>query len=108
MPWHSWRRPEAAEAGGGLARGDHTPGVPLASFWREVGDGGGSGGLGQLLGRGGAPGKWPGAYISLSFPIFLFLFSFSVICFDLVLSTKPFCFLLIILQGLKGLFQSPS
>ena len=57
MPWHSWRRPEAAEAGGGLARGDHTPGVPLASFWREVGDGGGSGGLGQLLGRGGAPGE---------------------------------------------------
>ena len=56
VPWHSWRRPEAAEAGGGLARGDHTPGVPLASFWREVGDGGGSGGLGQLLGRGGAPG----------------------------------------------------
>ena len=37
-------------------RGDHTPSLPLASFWREVGDGGGSGGLGQLLGRGGAPG----------------------------------------------------
>ena len=72
MPWHSWRRPEAAEAGGGLARGDHTPGVPLASFWREVGDGGGSGGLGQLLGRGGgqvSPGEGPGGLLFLYYLI---------------------------------------
>ena len=84
MPWHSWRRPEAAEAGGGLARGDHTPGVPLASFWREVGDGGGSGGLGQLLGRGRrqvSPGEGPSGLLSLSLLLncFCFLFYFSVL-----------------------------
>ena len=79
MAWHSWRRPEAAEAGGGLARGDHTPGVPLASFWREVGDGGGSGGLGQLLavvGRQVSPGEGPSGLLSLllnCFCFFLFL-----------------------------------
>ena len=78
MPWHSWRRPEAAEAGGGLARGDHTPGVPLASFWREVGDGGGSGWAG--------PGKWAtrwaaqvtsGGFFSLSICLILLCFSIS-------------------------------
>ena len=46
--------------------------------------------------------------VVLSLFYFCFLFSFSFICFDLVLSTKPFCFRLIILQGLKGLSQSPS
>ena len=53
--WHSGLAPEAAEAGGGSGACPRAVATRLASFWREVGDGGSSGGLGQVS---GPPGRF--------------------------------------------------
>ena len=61
------------QEGGGARQCARVGNAPVLLAKEEDDRGGGGGGLGQLLGRGGAPGKWPEAYLSLSFPIFLFL-----------------------------------
>ena len=55
-------------------------------------------GLGQV-----ATQVWPGSSLSL----FFFCFAFSVICFDLVLDTKSFLLLLIILVGTSWIIPKP-
>ena len=67
--WRSGLVPEAAEAGGGSGACRRAVATRLASFWREVGDGGGS--VGWAAG-GAGPGKWaPGKWLGFSL---LFLF----------------------------------
>ena len=61
----------------------------LASFWREVGDGGGS--VGWAAG-GAGPGKWaPGKFCSVSyFSSVLFLFNLFCHCFEFkIIQTMP-------------------
>ena len=112
----AWRlRGVEEEAGGGqgkqeVAEASRARATPRLCLLAEEDDRGGSGdGLGRAGPGKWAPGKlgrWPGGLLSLSF-ISSFLFLFSVVCFDLVLDTKPFYKILEIVMWVELKYTKP-